>query len=50
MQAGLWGVGDPSQDIGQPGLRIDIVQLGGDDQAVHQGRPVAAAIGAGEQP
>ena len=27
-------LGDPGQDVGQPGLRIDIVQFGSDNQAV----------------
>ena len=35
--------------IGEPGLRIDIVELGGADEGVHRGRPHAAAVGAGEQ-
>src|SRR6202022_324474 len=41
---------DPGQHVGQPGLRIDIVHLGGDDQAVHRGGALPAAIGTGEQP
>ena len=41
---------DPGQHVGEPGLRIDVVHLGGDDQGVHDRGPVAAAIGAGEQP
>jgi len=36
--------GDAGQDVGEPGLRIDIVHLGGDDQAVHNGGALAAAI------
>ena len=43
-------LGDASQDIGQPGLRIDVIHLGGDDQAVEGGGPLAAAVGTGEQP
>jgi hypothetical protein len=42
--------GNVRQNIGEPDLRIDIVQFGGDDQAVHDCRPAAAAIGAAEQP
>jgi hypothetical protein len=41
-------LGDPGQDIGQPGLRVDIIQFGGDDQTVHRRRPLSAAIGTGE--
>ena len=43
-------LGDASQDIGQPGLRIDIGQFGGDDQAMDRRGPLSAAIGPGEQP
>ncbi len=43
-------IGDAGQDVGEPGLRIDIVKLRGDDQAVQEGGAKAAAIGAGEQP
>ena len=42
--------GDAGEDIGQPDLRIDIVHLGGDDQAVHHRGALPAAIGAGEEP
>ena len=43
-------LGDASQDIGEPGLRINIVHFGCDDQAVHNSGPLAATIGAAEQP
>ena len=43
-------LGDAGEDVGEPGLRIDVVHLGGDDQAVHDGGALAAAIGAGKQP
>jgi hypothetical protein len=39
---------DPTEHVGQPSLGIDVVHLGGDDQAVHERRPLAAAIRAGE--
>ena len=29
---------DPAEDIGEPGLRIDIVELGGADEGVHRRR------------
>jgi hypothetical protein len=41
---------DARQDIDKPGLRIDIVELGGLDQREHDGSALAATIGAGEQP
>ena len=42
--------GDAVEDVGEPGLRIDIVELGGADERVHRRRPHAAAVGTGEQP
>ena len=42
--------GDARQHVGEPGLRIDVVHLGRDDEAVHGGGALAAAIRAGEQP
>ena len=43
-------IGNASQNIGQPCLRVDIVHLGRDDQAVHDRGPLAATVGAREQP
>jgi hypothetical protein len=42
--------GAAGEDVGQPGLRIDAVHLGCDDQAVHGRGTLAAAIGAAEEP
>ena len=42
-----WMSGDAGQNIGEPGMRIDVVQLGRDDQTVHDRGTSAAAIGAG---
>ena len=42
--------GDTSEDVSEPGLRINIVHLGRDDQAVHDRGSLAATIGAAEQP
>ena len=39
-----------SEDIGEPGLRIDVVELGGLDQRVDGSGPPAAFVGAGECP
>ena len=39
-------VGDAGDEIGQPGLRIDIVELGGHDQA--EGGALTASVGAGD--
>jgi hypothetical protein len=38
------------EDVGEPGLGVDIVELGGDDQGVYEGGSVAAAVRAGEEP
>ena len=38
------------QDVGEPGLRIDVVELGGFDQGVDGGGSLAALVGAGEGP
>src|SRR5687768_13436212 len=64
--SGLWGgapvprqqvrdllggmVGDPGEDVGQPGLWVDAVQLRGLDQGVDRRRPFATAVRAGEGP
>jgi hypothetical protein len=40
--------GDAGEDVGQPGLRIDAVHLGRDDQAIHGRGASSASIGAGE--
>jgi hypothetical protein len=41
-------IGDAAEHIGEPSLRIDVVQLGGLDQRVHRGSPFPSPIGAGE--
>ena len=43
-------IGDAGEHVGEPGLRIDVVELGGLDQRVDRRGALAAAIGAGEQP
>ena len=43
-------VGDPGQHVGEPGLGVDVVELGGGDKGIDRGGPVAAAIGAAEGP
>ena len=39
-----------SQDVGEPGLRIDVIELGGGDQRVDRSGAPAAFVGAGEGP
>ena len=41
---------DATKDIGEPGLRINVVETGGLDQRVHDGGAIPAAVGASEQP
>ena len=43
-------VGDASEHVGEPGLRIDVVHFRRDDQGVHERGSVTATVGAGEQP
>ena len=50
VQSGLRLLGDAVKDVGQPGLGVDTVELGGADEGVHHRRPLAAAIGAREEP
>ena len=42
--------GDAGEHVGHPGMGMDVVELGSDDEVVHEGGTVTAAIGAGEQP
>jgi hypothetical protein len=37
-------VGQPGEDVGEPSLRIDAVELGGLDQGVDRRRPFATAV------
>ena len=43
-------IGDAGEHVGEPGLRVDVVELCGLDQRVEDGGAVAAAVGAAEQP
>ena len=43
-------VGDAGEHVGEPSLGVDVVELGGGDQAVDDGGALAAAVGAGKQP
>ena len=43
FKVGDLGVGDVGEDICEPGLRIDIVELGGLDEGVGDRRGLAAA-------
>ena len=41
---------DTAEHIGEPGFGIDVVELGGCDERIDRGSPLAAAIGAAEGP
>ncbi len=41
---------DAGKDVAEPGLRIDIAQLGGADECVHDSGALPAAIRSAEQP
>ena len=43
-------VGQARERVGEPGVRIDVVELGGFDERVKGGGALAAFIGAGEGP
>lgn len=43
-------LGDTREDNGEPSLRIDVVELGGDDEGLTGGSALPAAIRAGEHP
>ena len=42
--------GDAGEDIGKPGLRVDIVELCRVEQRRHEGGAVGSTIRSGEQP
>lgn len=43
-------VSDAGEHVGEPGLRVDIVEAGGLDQRVKDGGALTAAVRAAEQP
>lgn len=50
MQARDRHIGDAGDDVGEPGLRVDVVQLCGADQGIHEGGALPAALGPREEP
>ena len=50
MHPGVRQRRDAPEDIGEPRLRVDVVELGGADQGVHRRGALAASVGAAEQP
>jgi hypothetical protein len=45
-----WSAADPREHVGQPSLRINVIQLAGLNNREHGCGSLSAAIGAGEQP
>ena len=43
-------IGDASKHVGEPGLRIDVVEFRRHDQRRHERGAIGAAFGAGEEP
>jgi hypothetical protein len=43
-------VGQPGENIGEPGLQVDVVHFGGDDKGIHGGSPLTAALGIYKEP
>src|SRR5271156_4339949 len=41
---------DTGEHVGEPGLRIDVVELGGHDQSGHHRGAFGSAIGTGKEP
>lgn len=50
MKAALRYVGDPGEDVGEPGERIDFVETRGAEEAEHHRSALAATIRPDEQP
>lgn len=50
MEAGGRQVCDAGKDIGEPGLGVHVIQPCGHDEGEHDGGPVCAAVGTGEEP
>ena len=50
MDLGDLVVSYPGQDIGEPGLWIHVIELGGLDQGVGDGSGMSSALGACKQP
>lgn len=50
MKPMLGNVGNAREDIGEPGLGVDVVELGGVDEAEHDRGALAPAVGSAEEP
>ena len=50
MQTRGGKIGDTGEDVGEPGLGIDVVETASRDRRQHDGGPVGSALRAGEGP
>jgi hypothetical protein len=50
VKSALGDIGNLGERIGEPGQWIDVVELGGANQRVHEGGAFSAPVGADEQP
>jgi len=50
MKSLLWHIGDAGEYVSKPGARVNAVQLGGLDQAVHGGGALPALVGTRKEP
>lgn len=50
METALGDVGDARENVGEPGLRINVVELRCGDEAEHEGGALPAAVRTGEEP
>jgi hypothetical protein len=50
MKPTLREVGNAGEHVGEPSLRVNFVELCGNDQGRHDGSTLGTTIGAGEQP
>ena len=48
MHTGIRQLGDAGKHIGEPGLPVDVVELGSDDEGVHRRGALAAVVGGSE--
>jgi hypothetical protein len=49
-ELGLWRVGDAGEDVGEAGLRVNVIELGGLDERVHEGGSLCPALRSRKQP
>ena len=50
LEPGDRRVGDASEHVGEPGLWIDVIELGAHDQRCHEGSAMGTTIRAGKEP